>query len=80
VAVVGVPDASLGEVVCVCIVPRSAGGPGLEDLRSYLAPFLARHKLPERLRVVERIPRTRLSKVDRGALRSVAVDGPGDNG
>jgi acyl-CoA synthetase (AMP-forming)/AMP-acid ligase II len=76
-AVVGVPHPTLGEVVCACVVPRRGARVELDELRSYLAPSLAQHKLPERLRVIEQVPRTRIGKVDVAGLRSMAVD-PGE--
>ena len=35
----------------------------------FLAPVLARHKLPDELCLVASIPRTKIGKVDRPALR-----------
>lgn len=73
-AVVGLPDHVLGEVVCACIVPSSPRGqPTLEQLRDFLGQSLAKHKLPERLCVVDRIPRTKIGKVDRRALASASL-------
>ena len=75
-AVVATPDPVLGEAICACVVPGDAGPPGLADLRGFLAPVLARHKLPDELCLVEAIPRTRIGKVDRPTLRTeVLADG-----
>ncbi|MGH9152926.1 MAG: class I adenylate-forming enzyme family protein, partial [Acidimicrobiales bacterium] len=74
-AVVGTPDPVLGEAICACVVPAPAGRPpALGELRDFLAADLARHKLPDELCVVEAIPRTRIGKVDRPALRAVATE------
>jgi acyl-CoA synthetase (AMP-forming)/AMP-acid ligase II len=43
----------------------------LEDLRTFAAARLAKHKLPEDLRVVDRLPLTSGAKVDRSALRKL---------
>ncbi|MDQ4133122.1 MAG: acyl--CoA ligase [Actinomycetota bacterium] len=67
-AIVGRPDPVLGESICACIVPGDDGAPALVELRLYLGRYLARHKLPDELCVVERIPRTKIGKVDRPAL------------
>jgi len=64
------PDDVMGEVGVAVVVPRDpAAPPTLEDLRAYGAERLARHKLPEDLRVVEALPLTAMEKVDRDALR-----------
>ncbi|HKA92622.1 MAG TPA: AMP-binding protein [Acidimicrobiia bacterium] len=60
VAVVGVPDATWGEVVCAVVVPE----PGADDtldldgLRAHTATQLASFKQPRRLEVVDELPRT----------------------
>lgn len=78
VAVVGVPDAVVGETVCACVVPLAdqPTGPDLSALRRSLSPHLARHKLPEQLCRLERIPRTGLGKVDREALLALVAQTP----
>ncbi|HTJ76194.1 MAG TPA: class I adenylate-forming enzyme family protein [Acidimicrobiales bacterium] len=77
-AVVATPDPVLGEVICACVVPGAPDRPTLAELREFLAPVLARHKLPDELCLVETIPRTTIGKVDRPALRStvLALDRP----
>lgn len=56
VAIVGVPDAQWGEVVCAVIT--STGEPSLADLRDHCADVLAKHKHPRRMLIVDEIPRT----------------------
>ena len=73
-AILGTPDPVLGEAVCACVVPAEAEPPDLAELRSFLGQSLARHKLPDELCIVETIPRTKISKVDRTALRAMVVD------
>jgi acyl-CoA synthetase (AMP-forming)/AMP-acid ligase II len=64
------PDDVMGEVGVAVVVPRDpAAPPTLAALRSFGADRLARHKLPEDLRVVEALPLTPMEKVDRAALR-----------
>ena len=77
VAVVPRPDPVMGEIGVAVVVPRSLGeGPALEELRAFAAPRLARYKLPERVEVVDALPRTPMEKVDRSALhRSLEADG-----
>ncbi|MCD7441395.1 AMP-binding protein [Streptomyces lincolnensis] len=59
VAVVGLPDAERGELVCAVVEqPPGAGELTLAAVTSYLrAAGLATHKLPERLEVVDALPR-----------------------
>jgi len=58
-AVVGLPDAEWGEVVCAVVVPSSGGSPPeLATLRDWCAASLAAYKHPRRLVLVEEIPRT----------------------
>jgi acyl-CoA synthetase (AMP-forming)/AMP-acid ligase II len=59
VAVVGLPDAEWGEVICAVVVAADAGAPPtLEDLRAHCARQLAGHKHPRRLALLDAIPRT----------------------
>jgi acyl-CoA synthetase (AMP-forming)/AMP-acid ligase II len=57
VAVVGLPDAQWGEVVCAVVV-ASAAALTLEELVAHCDGRLARFKQPRRLALVDRIPRT----------------------
>ncbi|EFL32933.1 cyclohexanecarboxylate-CoA ligase [Streptomyces viridochromogenes DSM 40736] len=59
VAVIGLPDASRGELVCAVVEqPPGAGALTLPALTAYLrAEGLSVHKLPERLEVVDALPR-----------------------
>jgi acyl-CoA synthetase (AMP-forming)/AMP-acid ligase II len=54
VAVVGLPDAQWGEIVCAVVV----GEVTLEDLTAHCDGRLARFKQPRRLALVDAIPRT----------------------
>jgi len=76
-AVVGYPDAVLGERVCAVVVPKPGEQPALEDITHWLAErHLARTKLPEKLVCVDALPRNPLGKVVRAALRGLVVDTP----
>ena len=58
-AVVGVPDAQWGEVVCaVVVLADGAVLPGPTELRAYLGDRLAPHKHPRRVVGVDVLPRT----------------------
>jgi cyclohexanecarboxylate-CoA ligase len=68
VAVVGYPDEVLGERACAFVVAR--GPLDLEELVSFLRERrVANQKLPERLEVVEALPKTASGKVQKFRLR-----------
>jgi acyl-CoA synthetase (AMP-forming)/AMP-acid ligase II len=74
-AVVATPDATLGERVCACIVPRAGHHLSLGDLVEYLRDErrLAVYKLPETLLLLEALPRNPVGKVLKRELRDLAA-------
>ncbi|MDT7707049.1 MAG: hypothetical protein QOG20_2656 [Pseudonocardiales bacterium] len=70
-AVVGLPDAERGELVCAVVVPVPGAGPlAIPELTAWLlGAGLMRQKLPERLETVDALPRTGLAKVAKAELR-----------
>jgi acyl-CoA synthetase (AMP-forming)/AMP-acid ligase II len=58
VAVVGLPDARWGEVVCAAVVARAGARPTLEALQAHCEGRLAGFKKPRRLELVDGLPRT----------------------
>jgi len=76
-AVTGYPDAVMGERVCAVVVARPGEQPTLESITQYLeGRHLARNKLPEKLVIVDALPRNPLGKVVRAALRGLVIDEP----
>ncbi len=73
VAIVGVPDPVLGELVCACIVPtRLACVPTLEEMKRHLrVEGLASYKAPERILVLDALPMVG-DKIDRRTLADMA--------
>jgi acyl-CoA synthetase (AMP-forming)/AMP-acid ligase II len=69
-AVIGLPNPILGETVCACIVPAFAQEPSLERLRTMLSGDLAPYKLPEKMCILDDIPRTSIGKVNMEMLRA----------
>jgi long-chain acyl-CoA synthetase len=79
VAVVGRPDAYYGEEVVAFVVPALPGAgapaPTLDELRAFMAPRLARHKLPRELVYVERLPLGPSGKIHKRTLRDMLASG-----
>jgi acyl-CoA synthetase (AMP-forming)/AMP-acid ligase II len=70
VAVIGVPDPSAGERVCAVVVPASADGVSLESIVQHCrSRGLSRYKYPERLVIVDTVPRNQFGKVIKKDLR-----------
>lgn len=70
VAVIGIPDPRTGERVCAVVVPASAEDLSLESLvRHCHSRGLSRYKHPERLVVVDALPRNQFGKVIKKQLR-----------
>jgi acyl-CoA synthetase (AMP-forming)/AMP-acid ligase II len=67
-AIVGIPDARLGERNCLCLVPRPGETPTLESLVAFLGDSVATYKLPERLELFTHLPSTPTGKIQRHAL------------
>ncbi|MCC5577549.1 AMP-binding protein [Microtetraspora sp. AC03309] len=72
-AVFGVPHPVLGTALAAAIVPRSAGLSATE-VRAFLMDRVARHELPERVFVVDDLPRNRSGKVIKKELSALLGD------
>ncbi|MQA83568.1 MAG: AMP-binding protein [Streptosporangiales bacterium] len=69
-AVIGVPDPRLGERACAVVVPAGGARLDLAGVTGYLLDNgLSKHFLPERLEVVEQIPKTASGKIRKVELR-----------
>lgn len=69
-AIVAFPDRMLGEKTCAVVVADGTP-PTLAELRAFLGTRgLAEYKLPDRLRLVDALPRTPIGKVNKAALRA----------
>jgi 2-hydroxy-7-methoxy-5-methyl-1-naphthoate---CoA ligase len=69
-AAVAMPDAILGERVCLYLTLAEGSSIDLADVVATMqAAGVARYKQPERLVVVDRIPTTKVGKIDKKALR-----------
>jgi fatty-acyl-CoA synthase len=68
VAVVGVPDERLAEVVVAFVVARAGEGLTEPELRAYCAERIASFKVPARIHVIPELPATDTGKLARRAL------------
>jgi malonyl-CoA/methylmalonyl-CoA synthetase len=70
-AIVGVPDGEWGERVAAAIVLCDGSLLDLESLRTWAKDFLAAHKVPSRLLVVDALPRNAMGKVIKPAVAAL---------
>jgi cyclohexanecarboxylate-CoA ligase len=74
VAVVGFPDARLGELGCAFIVPRTGSTIDLAAVQAYLGEAkMAKQFWPERVELVAELPRTASGKIQKFKLRELAT-------
>lgn len=66
---IAVPDEARGEVPKVFVVRRAGSNLTEEDVRDFCRTKLARYKIPRCVEFIEEIPRTKLKKPDKKALR-----------
>lgn len=74
-AVIGVPDPTLGERACACIVTRPGKTLTAVEVVEFLRDKIATYKLPERVEFVAELPRTPTGKVQRGPLLGMVTEG-----
>ena len=69
IACVAMPDASLGEKMCACVIPKSGKTLTLKELVDFLAEKeIAKFKLPERLELMSEFPLSTFGKVSKKSL------------
>lgn len=74
VAVLGVPDPQWGEVGHAVCVVRAGAALTEEDLLAWLAPKVARYKLPRRVHFWEALPKSGYGKVPKRMVRDAMAD------
>jgi malonyl-CoA/methylmalonyl-CoA synthetase len=67
-AVVGLPDAEWGQRVAAAVVLRNGHSLQLDALRTWAKDFLATHKIPSRLLILETLPRNAMGKITKPAV------------
>ena len=68
VAIVGAPDARLGERNCMCVVLKEGATLTLDEVKAFLKGRVADYKLPEELVVMNDLPMTPTGKIRRPEL------------
>lgn len=81
IAVVGLPHPRLGEMTCAAVVLREGGSLELDDLVSFLKDEgMATFKLPQRLVVLDRLPKTLTGKVQKFEIGNMLAQEPPNSG
>ncbi|MUK51029.1 (2,3-dihydroxybenzoyl)adenylate synthase [Aliivibrio fischeri] len=73
VAVIGIPDPDMGELVAAAIVTSSQSLSLIELKAFLLAQGIAKFKLPERLQVMSDLPLTAVGKIDKKILANMPI-------
>ncbi|UWX96507.1 3-phosphoshikimate 1-carboxyvinyltransferase [Arthrobacter zhaoxinii] len=77
VALAAMPDERLGERACAFVVPEPGNRPLLADLTAFLdRHHVSRHYWPERLELVDALPRNAVGKVQKFLLREITRSFP----
>ncbi|WP_137388604.1 AMP-binding protein [Rhodoligotrophos defluvii] len=73
IAIVAMPHPRTGEAACAFVIPREGHTVDLAEIKRYLIEVgTAMQKIPERLELVEELPRTSVGKVRKDILRQKA--------
>ena len=69
VAVIGLPDARMGEVVAACVVLQPGRSLTISELTEWARERMANFKVPRHLMIYDSLPMTSLGKVQKAELR-----------
>ena len=76
IAVVGMPDARLGERICAFVVPRGGASIDVAEIQRWMERAgIAKQKWPEAVRLVDALPLTPSGKVQKFRLRELLAKG-----
>ena len=73
VQVIGVPDAKYGEEIMACIILKSGESLSVEEMHSYIAASMARHKVPRYIEFTDAFPMNAAGKVLKYQMRAEAA-------
>jgi acyl-CoA synthetase (AMP-forming)/AMP-acid ligase II len=74
VAVIGVPDARMGEVGMAFVVPAPGHAPTADSLKTWCRDAMANYKVPREIAIVPALPVNPAGKVDKVELRRRAAE------
>ncbi len=74
-AVTGVADERLGERVMAAVELDAGAVLGTDEIIAHCATQLAKYKVPERVVLVDQLPRNAMGKIDRTALGAIVAGG-----
>lgn len=69
-AIIAVADEKWGERPLACVVPADGAAVTLDDLHQHLAGAFARWQFPDKLELLDALPRTSVGKIDKKTLRA----------
>ncbi len=69
--VVGIPNETLGELICACVVPTEGSIVTGDELKEFCREAVADHKVPDLVRFFDALPLTGSGKVKRRELAQV---------
>jgi acyl-CoA synthetase (AMP-forming)/AMP-acid ligase II len=69
-AVIAVPDEKWSERPCACVVPRDGAQLDAAAVRGFLDGRVAKWWLPDRVEIIDEVPKTSVGKFDKKALRA----------
>lgn len=76
VAIVGIPNEILGELICACVILLDHNDPlSIAELREFCKDKIADYKLPDELSIMETFPRLasgKIKKLGEGGLKEMA--------
>ncbi|MDB5675352.1 MAG: AMP-binding protein [Sphingomonas bacterium] len=73
VAVVGVPDAKMGEELCAWVRLRGGAGLDEEEVRAFCRGQIAHYKVPRYVRIVDAFPTTVTGKIQKFMIREAMI-------
>jgi acyl-CoA synthetase (AMP-forming)/AMP-acid ligase II len=73
-AVVGAPNAKLGEIVIAHVALRPGSTATVPDLEAHCADELTRHKRPAVIIIHDKLPKNAVGKIDKITLRSFSLE------
>lgn len=74
VAVFGVPDNFLGEIVAACIIPKESESMTADEVKRYLFERIAKYKVPEIITFMSEFPLNSTGKIAKTELKKILAE------